>query len=77
MSQRSMAMIADVYEQGVREGKFIPGQGMAHADIIWATLTGLVLWEETKRKINPQKDYFKNTLDRAFAVFTRGIKKLD
>lgn len=77
LSQRIMTMIADVYEEGVRQGKFRQGHGMAHADIIWAIFTGLVVWEEAKRKINPQKDFLRTTLDRAFDIFCRGIKKPD
>ncbi|HBF43930.1 MAG TPA: TetR/AcrR family transcriptional regulator, partial [Desulfobacteraceae bacterium] len=74
LSQRIMTMIADVYEEGVRQGKFSQGRGMVHADIIWAIFTGLVLWEEAKRKLNPKKDFLKTTLDRAFDIFCRGIK---
>ncbi|MBS3919314.1 MAG: TetR/AcrR family transcriptional regulator [Deltaproteobacteria bacterium] len=75
ISQKSMAMIANVYEEGVRQGKFREGDGMAHADIIWSTFTGLVIWEESKRKINPKKDFLKSTLDRAFDIICQGIKK--
>jgi hypothetical protein len=72
-----MTMIADVYEDGVRKGEFTPGHKMAHADMLWATFTGLVIWEESKRKINPEKDFLKATLDRAFDVFCKGVKKRD
>ena len=75
LSQRIMTMIANTYDEGVRQGKFRQGHSMAHADIIWAIFTGLVLWEEAKRKIDPQKDFLKGTLDRAFDIFCRGIKK--
>jgi hypothetical protein len=37
--------------------------------------SGLVLWEESKRIINPKKDFLKSTLSLAFDVFARGIKK--
>ena len=70
-----MTMIANVYEEGVRQGKFIEGHSMAHADIIWALFTGLVLWEESKKRHNPKKDFLKSTLDTAFEIFCRGIKK--
>lgn len=75
LSQKIMTMIANVYEEGVRQGKFREGDGMAHADIIWSTFTGLVIWEESKRKINPKKDFLKSTLDRAFDIICQGIKK--
>lgn len=75
ISQKTMTMIAHVYEQGVRQGKFRKGHSMAHADIVWSMFTGLVIWEESKRKINPKKDFLRTTLDRAFDVICRGIKK--
>ena len=67
--------MASVYEEGVRQGKFREGQSTAHADIIWAIFTGLVVWEEAKRKLNPEKDFIKPTLDKAFEIFLRGISK--
>ena len=75
LSHKTMTMIADVYEEGVRQGKFVDGHGMAHADIIWAMFTGLVVWEEARRKLNPKKDFLKSTLDKAFDIFCRGIRK--
>jgi len=75
LSQKGMSMIAEVYEEGVRQGKFIKGHGMAHADIMWGIFTGLLLWEESKRRLNPKKDFLRPTLDRAFDIFCRGIEK--
>jgi hypothetical protein len=48
---------------------------MAHADILWSMFTGLVIWEESKRKINPKKDFLKSTLDRVFDIFCHGTKR--
>jgi AcrR family transcriptional regulator len=73
LGRRTMNMIANTYEEGVRQGKFEEGNGIAHADIIWALFTGLVLWEEAKKLVNPKKDFFDTTLDRAFAIFCCGI----
>ncbi len=75
LSREVMRMIADVYEEGVRQGKFREAPNMAPADIIWSMFTGLVIWEESKQRMNPQKDYLKQTLSRAFDIFCRGIKK--
>lgn len=73
--EKIMTMIAKTYEDGVRQGKLRQGHGMAHADIIWAIFTGLVLWEESKKKLDPQKNFLKDTLDTAFDIFCRGINK--
>lgn len=70
-----MNMIANTYEEGVCQGKFIEGDKMACADIIWGMFAGLVLWEESKSKINPKKNFLKPTLDRAFDIFIHGIRK--
>lgn len=75
ISWKVLTMISNVYEEGVRQGKFRDGLGIAHADIIWSTFTGLVIWEEAKRKIDPRKDFLKATLDRAFDIFCRGVIK--
>lgn len=75
ISWKVLTMISNVYEEGVRQGKFRGGLGIAHADIIWSTFTGLVIWEEAKRKIDPRKDFLKATLDRAFDIFCRGVIK--
>lgn len=75
LSQKIMTMISDVYEEGILQKKFRNGNGMAHADIIWAIFTGLIMWEEAKKKLNTKKDFFKPTLDRAFDVFCWGIKR--
>lgn len=77
LARTSMGMIAAVYNDGVREGKFAPGIDMQHADIIFATFAGLVLWEEAKIRVNPQKDFLKPTLDRAFDILLAGFKKYD
>ena len=75
LSQKIMNMVSDVYEEGVLQKKFRNGHGMAHADILWAIFTGLVMWEESKKKQNPKKNFLKPTLDRAFDVFCWGIKR--
>ena len=70
-----MRTIAHVYEEGVIQGKLKSGHGMAHADIMWGIFTGLVMWEETKKRFNPKKDFLKTTLDKAFDIFCEGIRK--
>jgi AcrR family transcriptional regulator len=73
--RKMMRLLASVYQDGVRNGDFSEGHGMAHADIMWGTFAGLMIWEEAKRRINPKKDFLKPTLERAFEIFSRGIKK--
>jgi AcrR family transcriptional regulator len=75
LGTKSTRMIAAVYDEGVREGKFKPGHGMEQADILFGVFAGLVLWEEAKSKVNPEKRFLKPTLDRAFDILLSGFKK--
>jgi len=77
LGKKTMNLMASVYEEGVKAGTFSRGHGLAHADIMWGTFAGLMMWEEAKRRINPQKDFLKSTLDRAFEIFCRGIERVN
>ena len=44
LSRKIMTMWADVYKEGVRQGKFREGHNMAHADIMWGLFTGILLF---------------------------------
>ena len=72
--KENYTIMADTYLDGVHKGIFREGHGIAHADIIWGIFIGIMVLEEAKRGLNPQKDFFKPTLDRAFDIFIRGIK---
>jgi hypothetical protein len=37
--------------------------------------SGTVLWEESKRIINQEKDYLKSTMEAAFEIFRQGITR--
>lgn len=73
--RKLLAMFADTYGEGVRQGKFKDGHNMTHADIIWGSFIGLLLVEDAKNKVDPQKDFFRSTLDKAFEIFIEGIKR--
>ncbi len=68
------AIIADIYEQGAKEKVFVENHPMAMADALWGLFTGILIWEQSKKKLNPDKDFLKSTLDAAFDTFYRGIK---
>ena len=75
LGQKGIALIAEIYEDGVRAGLFVAGNSLMHADILWSMFTGLVMWEEAKRKLNPDKDFLRPTLARAFRIFLDGVKR--
>jgi len=68
-------MMAGVYDEGVSQGKFVPGNSIAFADTFWGLFTGLVMWEEAKRKINPKKDFLRSTFNGVFEILLRGVTK--
>jgi hypothetical protein len=74
LSRSSFRSMAKIFEEGIKKGDFIDRHPVALADIVWALFSGVVLWEESKRLIDSQKDFLKSTLDIAFEVFSRGIR---
>ncbi len=75
LSKSSLAATAKIFEKGIEQGVFIDRHPVAVADIVWAMFSGVVLWEESKRVIDGDKDYLKKTLEIAFEIFGQGIKK--
>ena len=61
--------------EGIEQGVFIDRHSMALTDVVWSAFSGIVLWEESKSKLDPQKKYLKKTLDLAFEVFLNSVKK--
>ncbi len=74
MSRKSLRAIADVFEEGMQLGIYKKGHPVALADIFWALFSGIILWEESKRIIDGDKNYLKSTLELAFEIFERGIR---
>lgn len=75
LSRDSLKAMAQVFEEGVKEGVFIGKHPTAIADIVWAMFSGIVLWETSKKLINKEKDYLRQTFDIAFEIFSRGITR--
>jgi len=74
LAAKCLRTLGKIFEDGMAEGRFVKHNPIALGDIIWILFTGAVLWEESKRMINPRKDYLKQTLDLAIDIFGRGIK---
>jgi len=75
LAGKSLRNLAAIFDQGKDEGRYKDYNSTALADIIWSIFTGAVLWEESKRMTNPNKDYLKSTLDLAIDILGRGIRK--
>ena len=74
MGAKCLRSLSKIFNQGIEEGRFVKHNPIALGDMIWIIFTGAVLWEESKRMINPRKDYLKQTLDLAIEIMGRGIK---
>lgn len=77
LSRKSLNSIAKIFKEGVRRDLFIDRHPVALADTFWSLFSGVVLWLTSKKLINEEKDYLKQTLELAFEVFRRGIKKIN
>lgn len=75
LSRNSLTLMSKIFEHGIERGDFLDKHPIALADIVWSLFSGVVLWEESKRLINNDKNYLKETLETAFEIFGRGIKK--
>jgi len=75
LSRNSLQILADIFKNSSGQGTFLTHRQDAVADIVWSLFTGVVLWEESKRMFDDDKDYLKQTLDLAFEILARGISR--
>jgi AcrR family transcriptional regulator len=74
LSSKSMNSISKIFKDGIHDGLFIDRHPVALADTFWSLFSGVILWLTSKKLINEDKDYLKDTLALAFDVFQRGLK---
>ena len=72
---QSLTALSEIFAKGVKDGHFRDEAPSRAALILWALFSGLILWEESKRVLDPRKNFLKSTLDIAFEIFGRGIAK--
>jgi AcrR family transcriptional regulator len=75
ISARLVEILAGFFDQGIRDGLLQGHHRVALADLVWALFTGLVIWEESKKTFDPEKDYLESTLDLGLRLFHRGLDK--
>ena len=75
LSRSSLKVLTQIFKTDSDQNDFIDRHPNAIVDIVWSLFTGVVLWEESKRMIDNEKDFLKQTLDVAFEIFARGITK--
>ena len=75
LSNQALRTIADLFRHGVRENVFIADSPDSFADIVWAMFSGIVLLEGQKQVLKNDRNFVKDSLDRGFEIFLKGIKK--
>jgi AcrR family transcriptional regulator len=75
LSRNSLTILAAIFKDDTLQDRYANHHPTAIADIVWSLFTGVVLWEESKRMIDNEKDFLKQTLDVAFEIFSRGITR--
>jgi len=74
LTHKCLKGMAFIFDEGIKEKKFINEHSMALADIAWSLFTGIVVWESSKSQLNPNKDFLESTFDLAFRIFSQGIQ---
>ena len=77
LSKKSIDAIAKIFAEGIEKGVIIDRHPVALAGIFWSLFSGVVLWESSKKIIDGNKDYLKETLGAAFKIFRSGIVVID
>ncbi|MFH1581615.1 MAG: TetR/AcrR family transcriptional regulator [Pseudomonadota bacterium] len=70
----SLGAMSDIFNEEINKGVLIDKKPEALADLLWALFSGIVLWGESKKIMDNNKDYLKKALETAFEVFFLGIK---
>ncbi|MCG8565297.1 MAG: TetR/AcrR family transcriptional regulator [Desulfobacterales bacterium] len=74
-SSRAHGALISVVQEGIDAGFLVDEHPAALADVIWATYSGVVLWVDSKRLLNDEKDFVKPTLRTAFSMIIKGMSK--
>ena len=75
LSRKALQSMASLFRQGIASGNIIDRNPLALADIIWALFSGIVLWEGSKKLINPARYDLDKSFEVAFDILGRGLQK--
>ncbi len=73
----SLRSLSRTFETGMEQGRYKRRNPVAVADVFWGVFIGLVIWEESKRALDPKKNHMKETLALAFELLSEGLKGPD
>ncbi|MFN2436301.1 MAG: TetR/AcrR family transcriptional regulator [Desulfotignum sp.] len=74
-SSRAHGAIIQVVREGIEKKIFIDEHPVALADLLWGAYAGVVLWVDSKKRLDGQKDFVRSTLTTAFKVINQGLKR--
>jgi len=75
LSRQCLKTLSKIFAKGIEAGSYIPVDPMKTALILWSMFSGMVVWEESKRALDPRRDFLQPTLEIAFEIFKRGVSK--
>ena len=64
-----------IFGDGIKEGLLIDCPPVVLSDIIYGSFSGIALWEESKKRSDPRKNHFRETMELSFRIFCKGIRK--
>jgi AcrR family transcriptional regulator len=71
-THKIVAIMAEIFKQGMSTGTFINRPPNEVASVLWAVFSGAVLYDESQRNMDENSRPML-TLDSAFDIFSRGI----
>ncbi len=75
LSDSALNAIGHIFDEGIKEGEFVDKNPFLMAHIVWSMFSGIVLWEENKKIIRKKEGHLSETLETAFYIFDRGVRK--
>ena len=73
LSRDALKTLALIFDEGIQKGVFIKKHPNELADIFWSIYSGVVLWEDSKKFINKDKNFITETLGTAIDIFIKGV----
>lgn len=74
LSRRALRNIAVMFADEMKRGGIRESNPTALADMVWSLFSGIVLWEESKRMINPDRYQLETNIATAFELMRRGLE---
>jgi AcrR family transcriptional regulator len=75
LSRQCLKTLSKIFAKGIQAGSYVSVDPRRTALILWSMFSGLVVWEESKRALDPRRDFLQPTLEIAFEIFKRGVSK--